>query len=58
MVDRSAIGIMALAAALVASLSSARAFDDAQYPDLSGQWLGVRLPVGGQPAFDPTNEGV
>jgi hypothetical protein len=58
MFDRSAIGgtiaAVALAAGLVAGSISARAFDDAQYPDLSGQWLGVRLPVGGQPAFDPT----
>jgi hypothetical protein len=29
-------------------------FDDAKYPDLSGQWVAVRFPVGGQPAFDPT----
>jgi hypothetical protein len=54
MLDRSALGIMALGAALAASLSSARAFDDAQYPDLSGEWVGVRPPVGGQPGFDPT----
>src|ERR1700719_2881911 len=58
MFDRSAIGTaivtVALAAPLVPNSTSARAFDDAQYPDLSGQWVGVRLPVGGQPAFDPT----
>jgi hypothetical protein len=51
---RSALSMMALGAALAASLSSARAFDDAQYPDLSGEWVGVRPPVGGQPGFDPT----
>ena len=33
---------------------TALAFDDAKYPDLSGQWVAVRLGVGGQPAFDPT----
>lgn len=46
------------AAVLVAALAAApacRAFDDAKYPDLSGQWVAVRLPgVTGQPAFDPT----
>jgi hypothetical protein len=41
-------------AALLASIASAEAFDDAKYPDLSGQWLVVRPPVGGQPPFDPT----
>jgi hypothetical protein len=33
---------------------AASAFDDAKYPDLSGQWVAVRLGVRGQPAFDPT----
>ena len=33
---------------------AAQAFDDAKYPDLSGQWVAVRLGVRGQPAFDPT----
>ena len=59
MFDRNALSTIAFAAAafaaaLAASLSFARAFDDAQYPDFSGQWVGVRLPVGGQPGFDPT----
>jgi hypothetical protein len=54
MLRRSAFGTVALVAALAATLSSARAFDDAQYPDFSGQWIGVRPPVGGQPGFDPT----
>jgi len=31
-----------------------KAFDDAQYPDLSGQWIRVRDRVGGQITFDPT----
>ncbi len=54
MLDRSALRALASAVVLVAAASTALAFDDAQYPDLSGQWVGVRLPVGGQPAFDPT----
>jgi hypothetical protein len=33
---------------------AAQAFDDTKYPDLSGQWVAVRLGVRGQPAFDPT----
>ena len=42
-------------AALLAASTSAQAFDDAQYPDLGGQWVAVRVPgLGGQPAFDPT----
>jgi hypothetical protein len=42
-------------AALLVASTVAQAFDDAQYPDLSGQWVAVRLPgVKGQPAFDPT----
>ena len=42
-------------AALLVAATVARAFDDAQYPDLSGQWVAVRVPgVRGQPAFDPT----
>ena len=42
-------------AALLATATAAQAFDDAKYPDLSGQWVAVRIPgVTGQPAFDPT----
>jgi hypothetical protein len=42
-------------AALLAASTTAQAFDDAKYPDLSGQWVAVRIPgVTGQPAFDPT----
>jgi hypothetical protein len=51
MLDRSAIGIAALAAAL--SLSSARAFDETKYPDWKGQW--VRIGGGGQ--YDPSKPG-
>jgi hypothetical protein len=34
---------------------SARAFDEAKYPDLKGQWIGMRPNgnAGGQPSFDP-----
>jgi hypothetical protein len=54
MFDRGAICAMALAAMLCAAASGARAFDDAAYPDLRGQWIGVRGTAGGgQPSFDP-----
>ncbi len=39
MLYRSAIATMALAAALIAAAGDARAFDDARYPDLKGQWV-------------------
>jgi hypothetical protein len=39
-------------AALFCVASGARAFDDAQYPDLRGQWTRIAPP--GQPAFDPS----
>jgi hypothetical protein len=47
-----------LAAAAVLSLPlPARAFDDAQYPNLKGQWTRVPVPgIGGQPDFDPTKQ--
>src|SRR6266704_3654523 len=50
---RSSVGTIA-AAALVMSVVAGHAFDDARYPDLSGQWRAVNLGVGGQAAFDPT----
>ena len=54
MLYRSAIRAAVLAALLTTSMS-AQAFDDAKYPDLSGQWVAVRIRgVGGQPAYDPT----
>jgi len=47
---------MALAAALAASLSAARAFDDSKYPNWKGAWIGgwtKRQPgVTGQPSYD------
>jgi hypothetical protein len=51
---RSAIGTVAVVAALLTTSIAASAFDDAKYPDFSGQWIAVRLGVRGQPAFDPT----
>jgi hypothetical protein len=54
MLDRGAMCAMALAAMLCTAASGARAFDDAKYPDLRGQWIGVRGTAGGgQPSFDP-----
>jgi hypothetical protein len=54
MLFRGSIAMIALATALFTPVSATRAFDDAAFPDLSGQWIAVRLGVGGQPAFDPT----
>src|SRR5436190_21311948 len=51
---RSSIRAAAMTVALLMTSLAALAFDDAKYPDLSGQWLAVRLGVRGQPAFDPT----
>jgi hypothetical protein len=50
---RRSIGALALAASLCWSLAGARAFDDAMYPDLAGQWLRINLFRGGQITFDP-----
>ncbi len=51
MLYRNLVGAAAFAAALLATCAGAHAFDDAQYPDLSGQWTRVSPP--GMPAFDP-----
>jgi hypothetical protein len=52
---RTLLGAMALAAALAASLGGARAFDEARYPNLKGQWL--RLPIiRGAPSYDQTRQ--
>ena len=55
MVSRILIGAAAVLAALIAVNGVARAFDDAQYPNLKGQWLRARPPAGvtGQAPFDP-----
>jgi hypothetical protein len=47
---RSSIGIIALAAALFATLGSAQAFDESKYPDWKGQW---RRGEPGPPRYDP-----
>ncbi len=52
MLVRSPIGAIALAAALVAAIAGAQAFDEANYPNLKGQWLRTG---GGQGApWDPS----
>jgi hypothetical protein len=54
MLLRGSTGMVAIAA-LLTSIVAVQAFDDAKYPDLSGQWRAVRPPgVDGQAAFDPT----
>jgi hypothetical protein len=51
---RVSIGAIALGVLLNAT-TAAHAFDDAKYPDFSGQWRPLRLdPIFGQQAFDPT----
>ena len=45
---RSPLLVLALAAALGASVSGARAFDETKYPDLKGQWDRI-----GNPRWDP-----
>jgi len=54
MQSRGALAIVVFAITVFASAATVWAFDDAKYPDLSGQWVGVRLGVAGQPAFDAT----
>jgi hypothetical protein len=49
---RSTIGAIALAAALGMAVAGARAYDDALYPDLKGQWL--RVGSGQGAPWDPT----
>ena len=55
MLFRSLSGAVAVMAMLIAASDGARAFDDAQYPNLKGQWLRARPPAGvtGQAPFDP-----
>jgi hypothetical protein len=54
MLYRGAMGAVALATMLCGVSCGAWAFDDAKYPDLSGQWIGIRMPsCRGQPSFDP-----
>jgi hypothetical protein len=51
---RDSIRAIAQAGALLTTLGSAQAFDDAKYPDLKGQWDRYPIPVPGQPSFDQT----
>jgi hypothetical protein len=44
MLYRGAIGTIAATAALLVSLAGARAFEDAKYPDLKGQWVRIGNP--------------
>jgi hypothetical protein len=49
MLYRNTIGTIALSAVLMLPLAGARAFDDAMYPDLKGQW---HRAIAGGPRFD------
>jgi hypothetical protein len=58
MVNRSSIGAMALAGALLMTWSTAQAFDESKYPDMRGQWNRVGgnpnwVPVAGPPPLTP-----
>ena len=55
MLSRNLVGAIAVAAALLMTASGARAFDDALYPNLKGQWIRARpaAPIVGQGPFDP-----
>ena len=50
MLYRGTMGAMAIAGMLGVATCEAWAFDDAKYPDLKGQWIGVRGNAGGGPA--------
>jgi hypothetical protein len=53
MLDRGLLGAVALMAALCAATAPSRAWDDAQYPDLKGQWRAI----GGPGRFDISKPG-
>ena len=53
MLDRSLLGAVVLVAALCAASAPSRAWDDAQYPDLKGQWRAI----GGPGRFDISKPG-
>ena len=54
MLQRSSIGVVTLVVSLVLAVGSARAFDDAKYPDLRGQWGRAVAPgASDEPRFDP-----
>ena len=52
MLDRTAIGAIALAVVLGATDASAQTYDPSRFPDWSGQWN--RVPDGGVPRYDPS----
>jgi hypothetical protein len=52
MLERTSIGVTALAAALLATFASAQAFDDAMYPDWKGAWDRI-VPTWIQPGDEP-----
>lgn len=55
MLFRGSIAAFALVAAALLGASAALAFDEAQYPNLKGQWRRVEVAgVKGQPAYDPS----
>jgi len=43
--ERSLLGSIALAAALLTTIAGAQAFDDAKYPNLKGQWRSIGGPM-------------
>jgi hypothetical protein len=49
---RNFVRLIAWAAALLTTASTARAHDESKYPDWSGQWR--RAPDGGPPRYDPS----
>ena len=55
MLAHGAVGAVALGVMVCLLPSRAFAFDDARYPNLKGQWIGVRPITGSglQPSFDP-----
>jgi hypothetical protein len=53
MLFRSSIGATALAAALLTTVASAPAFDEAKYPDWKGQWTRAPVPGAGPTVYGP-----
>jgi hypothetical protein len=53
MLDRSSIGSVALATALLFVTGGAQAFDESKYPDLKGQWNRIGAPRWADPATAP-----
>jgi hypothetical protein len=52
MLNRSSVGVVALAATMWISTANAQMFDLGKYPNWSGQWR--RVPDGGPPRYDPS----